>query len=304
MKKLLSLAGTVLFYQTIFFAHMAKAQSNDIDNLLDDKEEAQTVYVKNAFKSSRVINGQSMEMLGEGVLDFRILHRFGMVSNGLYDLFGLDQASMRMGFDYGINKNISVGIGRSTFNKEYDGFIKYRLLQQRSGAKAFPISVLLVHGMTIQSTRFPLNGVEYSFAHRLGYFHQAIFGRKFSDAFTLQLSPTFVHRNLVSLATDKNNMLACGIGSRFKMSNRTALVLDAYPLLYGARKNYNKMPLSIGLDIETGGHVFQLHFSNSRGMNEKAFITETTQNWGKGEFNFGFNLSRVFTVKANTASSW
>jgi hypothetical protein len=143
-----------------------------------------------------------------------------------------------------------------------------------------------------------------AFENRLGYYHQIIAGRKFGDAFTLQLSPTFVHLNLVDLPVDKNNMIALGVGARLKLTNRTALILDTYPILYGDREGYNIFPLSIGFDIETGGHVFQLHVSNARGMNEKAFITETTQDWTKGEIQIGFNLSRVFTIVKNTESSW
>lgn len=285
---------------------LVRAQTNsgdELDKLMGDQESTKKEYVLNAFKSSRVINGHSIEMLGEGVLDFRILHRFGIVKNGVQDFFGLDQASMRMGFDYGINKNLTIGIGRSTQLKEYDGFIKYRLLHQQKGPRPMPVSVVLVSGMTVKTVPFG-NPVFDNFTNRLGYYYQIIVGRKFNNTFTLQLAPTLVHRNLVELNTDKNEMVALGIGGRFKMSNRTALILDTHPILYGARSGYNRFPLSIGVDIETGGHVFQLHFTNARGMNEKAFISETYQDWGKGEFQFGFNLSRVFQVKKNTASSW
>jgi hypothetical protein len=287
-----------------FISISAGAQDN-LDSLLNaGSPTPQKEYVNNAFKSSRVIMGHSMEMIGKGVLDFRILHRFGIVKNGFEDMFGLDQATMRMGFDYGVTRNLTIGVGRSTRLKEYDGFIKYRFIQQSKGKKSSPVSVLATAGITCFSTKWTDTSRKNYFSSRLGYYGQVIVGRKFSEAFTLQLAPTIVHRNLVTFASDKNDMVAIGIGSRLKLSRRTAIVLDAFPQVYGARDNFNRVPISVGVDIETGGHVFQLHFSNATGMNEKAFITETTQRWDKSEFNFGFNLSRVFTVKKNKAENW
>ncbi len=298
-KKINFLVAAILFS----FCCVAQTSNEDeLDKLLIDPV-VKKEYVRNAFKSTRVINSQSMEMLGEGVLDSRILHRFGMVKDGWRELFGLDQASMRMGFDYGISKNVMLGIGRSTFNKEVDGFVKYRIAHQHKGLKPIPFSLLWVSGMTMNTSK-PTDAILKTFSNRLGFFHQFIIGRKFNEIFAAQLSPTFVHRNIVNFPTDKNDMIAVGIGTRLKLSNRMALILDAHPIVYGATKNTNQLPLSIGIDIETGGHVFQLHLSNSRGMNEKSFIAETTQQWQKGEFNFGFNLSRVFTVKKNTSTSW
>jgi hypothetical protein len=291
------------FFSSIVHAQIDSTNTvNELILLLND-ETPKREYVKNAFKSNRVINGHSMEMTGKGVLDFRILHRFGMLKGGLSDMFGLDQASMRLGLDYGLHKNITIGLGRSTYLKEFDAYIKYRIAHQRKGMESFPVSLVWVSGTTLYTIPPPDPRIDY-FSNRLGYYHQLIIGRKMNDKLTFQFTPTLVHRNLVSLATDKNNMLAMGIGGRIKLSNRSALILDTYPILYGARKGYNFFPLSIGMDIETGGHVFQLHITNARGMNEKAFIAETYQTWGKGEIQFGFNLSRVFTVTKNTETSW
>jgi hypothetical protein len=283
---------------------IAQTSLDSLMGNLEQETKPQKEFVNNAFKSSRVINGHSMEMIAAGVLDFRILHRFGQVSQGFYDMFGLDQATMRMGFDYGITKNFTVGIGRSTFKKELDGFLKYRIKQQSVGEKSFPISLLAVAGMTYFTTKWPDPTIRNYNTSRMGYYGQLIIGRKINEGFTLQLAPTIVHRNLVELSTDKNDLVSLGIGARAKLSNRMAFIVDAFPALYGARTGYNQLPLSIGVDIETGGHVFQLHFSNATGMNEKAFITETIQKWGKGEVNFGFNLSRVFTIKKNEATNF
>jgi hypothetical protein len=252
--------------------------------------------VKGAFKSSRVINGHSMEMLPKGSLDMRILHRFGPLSQGINQLFGLDLASFRLGFDYGLSDNFTIGIGRSTFDKELDGFLKWRVLQQSTGPGAAPFSIILIGGMSVKTVPNTDPTKTVSFNSRTGYYYQLIAGRKFSKNFTLQLSPTLVHRNEVEGA-DVNDIYALGIGTRYKLSKRIALVVDYYYVANGLPHTAGSNPLSLGVDIETGGHVFQLHFSNSSGMNERAFITETTNKWGKGEVMFGFNLSRLFQVK-------
>lgn len=251
-------------------------------------------YVTNAFKSSRVINGHSVELIGKGVLDFRILHRFGLVNDGLAELFGLDHASMRMGFDYGLGDNLTVGAGRTTFKKELDGFIKWRVIRQSKGGS--PISCVLVTGVSVYTLKNADPVEKKKFSSRIGYYYQSIFGRKFSERFSLQLSPTLVHRNFVETG-DVNDIYAMGIGGRLKISKRTAFVMDYFPVLNRPANSITKDPISIGFDIETGGHVFQLHFSNATGMNERAFITDTYDSWGRGEIRFGFNLSRVFTIK-------
>ncbi len=276
---------------------------SSIDNGDKPKE-----YIKNAFKSSRVINGHSIEFIGKGVLDVRILHRFGLLNSGFSNLYGLDQATMRFGFDYGVLNNLTVGIGRSTFDKEWDAFVKYRPIQQSTGgSRPSPVSVVLVSGMTASTTPGIYPERNY-YTNKLAYYHEIIVGRKFNEKFSAQLSSTLVHLNIVPLSTDPNNIYALGLGARYKLSKRTAFVVDYHYILRNLGENEEnnntagslfstmKNPLSIGFDIETGGHVFQLHFSNCSGMNEKAFITKTTSSWGKGEIRFGFNLSRVFTV--------
>jgi hypothetical protein len=254
-------------------------------------------FVRNAFKSSRVINGHSMELIGKGVLDVRILHRFGPVNGGVSELFGLDQASMRLGFDYGLGNNVTIGIGRTTFKKELDGFIKWRPVGQARGGS--PFSWVLVAGISAYTYKDPDPQKEITLSSRMGYYYQSIIGRKFTERFSFQLSPTLVHRNAVA-AGDVNDIYALGIGGRFKFSKRTAFVVDYFPVLNRPASSTTTNSLSVGFDLETGGHVFQLHFSNSTGMNERAFITDTHDSWGKGEIRFGFNLSRVFSVRKNS----
>lgn len=277
-----------------------QAQNDIMKSLQDSTTKKQ--YVSGAFKSSRVIMGQSVEMIGPGVLDFRILHRFGPVNQGASQFFGLDQASFRLGFDYGITKNFTIGIGRSTLNKDFDGFLKYRLVQQSTGPGSFPVSIVLVAGMSIQTYKNTDSTKDFTFTDRTGYYYQVVVGRKLSQQFTLQVTPTLVHRNQV-IGTDANDIYALGVGGRYKFSKRMALVVDYFYVTNGLPHSAGTNPLSIGVDIETGGHVFQLHLSNSSGMNERAFITETTNKWGKGDIQFGFNLSRVFNVKKKKATT-
>lgn len=287
MKKLTVFALLSFFTSSLF------AQDDLLKLVQEDKPAKE--YTTHAFKSSRVINGHSMEMIAKGNLDFRILHRFGLVNSGAKNFFGLDQASMRMGFDYGLGTNLTIGIGRSTLNKEFDGFIKFRPLRQSTGPRSSPVSIVLVTGITINTLPWTDPNRNNRFSSRVGYYHEIIVGRKFSEAFSLQLAPTMVHRNLVPLASDENDAFALGIGTRFKVSRRVALVADYHHILSGVKKDNFHSPLSVGMDIETGGHVFQLHFSNAQGMNEQAFITNTVDKWG--DVRFGFNLSRMFVIK-------
>lgn len=277
----------------LIMSHHILAQEPDLLKEIDDDPPVKE-HVTNAFKSSRVINGHSMEFIGKGVLDFRILHRFGRINQGAGELFGMDQASMRMGFDYGLSKNLTIGAGRSTLRKELDGFIKFRPVWQTSGG--VPFSIVLVSGITVNTLKNTTPGKSIDLSDRTGYYMQLIFGRKFSSKFSLQIAPTLVHKNIVA-APDDNDIYAAGVGARYKLSKRVALVVDYFYVVNGPDKPLNYNPLSVGFDFETGGHVFQLHFTNASGMNERAFITETTSSWSKGDIHFGFNLSRVFSIR-------
>lgn len=280
---------------------LSAQQTDDLLSLVEKDAKPKKEYVKSAFKSSRVINGHSMEFLSPGVMDFRILHRFGLINQGYSNFFGLDQASMRMGFDFGISRNLMLGIGRSTFKKEIDGFVKYAPLMQSTQGGS-PVTVAFVAGITVNTLPWADPTIKNYFSSRLAYYYQAIVGRKFSEAFTLQVAPTLVHNNLVPLASQPNDVVALGIGGRYKVTKRIALTWDYHHLFNGIITGQNTHPLSFGMDVETGGHVFQLHVSNAVGMNERAFVTETTGKWSNGELRFGFNLSRVFQLgKRKTA---
>lgn len=274
---------------------ISKAQ-DDLLKLVDDKKQKKE-YVDYAYKSTRVIMSQSLEILKPGVMDFRILHRFGNVNQGGYEFFGLDQATMRLGFDFGISKNLMIGIGRSTYKKEFDGFLKYRLIHQANGPGALPFSLLLVGGSTLNSLKWADPTRKNYFSSRMAYYGQAILGRKISEGITLQISPTIVHRNLVPTSEDPNDLFAIGAGGRIKLSRRISLNFDYYYRINPNKNDGTLNPFSVGFDFETGGHVFQLHFTNAVGMNERVFLTETTNDWAKGDIQFGFNLSRTFQVK-------
>lgn len=255
-----------------------------------------TIYTTATFKTTRLINGHSVENVGKGVLDVKISHRFGNISEGFYELFGLDKASMRMGFDYGITKDIMIGVGRSTFQKTYDGFIKVKILHQSKGKKNMPITLSYVPTIALKTIHYADPKINNHFSSRLSYSHQLIIGRKFSDKTSLQLMPVFIHQNLVTLAAESNDIFAIGVGGRQKISKRISLNAEYYYLLPGTKLNGTSNSLSVGVDIETGGHVFQLHFTNSQGMNERTFIADTKGKWDKGDIYFGFNISRVFTI--------
>ncbi len=293
MKKITSLLLFFLLGTAIF-----SYGQEDLLKLVDNQQQVKE-RVKYAFKSPRVINSQSIEFLNPGTMDFRILHRFGQVNQGYKNFFGLDQASMRLGFDFGIFHNLMVGIGRSTFKKEADAYFKYAPIRQTRGAHNMPLTVAITAGIMADGLPWSDPSRKNYFTSRLAYSFQLLLGRKFSDAFTLQVGPTVIHKNLVALSSTPNEIYGLEIGGRLKLSKWIAFTWDYTHVIKPTLDSGYYDPLSVGFDIETGGHVFQLHFTNATGMNERAFVTETTGNWAKGDIRFGFNLSRVFQLKKN-----
>ena len=284
----------------ILLANIANLKAQDDDLLaIVEEEPSLTQFAKASFKTTRVINGHAMENVARGVLDVKISHRFGFLNSGAYELFGLDQATIRIGADYGISDRLMAGFGRSSFEKTYDAFGKYKILRQSSGEKNMPFSLLWFGSVAVTTIKFQDGETETDFLSRLSYTNQLIIGRKFSESLTLQLMPTLVHRNVVKHAGEANDVFALGIAGRQKLSKRLALNVEYYYLLPDQVDERFANSLSIGFDIETGGHVFQLHFTNSTSMIERGFITETVGKWDEGDVHFGFNISRVFTIKDN-----
>jgi hypothetical protein len=300
----------VLTFATLTLLSSSAHAQDDLLSLLG--EDSTTVeYTTASFKATRVINSHSLENVAHGVLDFKINHRFGELSLGAVEAFGLDQATIRLGLDYGITPQLMVGIGRSSWQKEVDGFVKYKVLRQCDKGCEMPITLAVVAGMgttTVkkEDTWWFNEGREDFYTHRLYYNLQVIVGRKFSERFTLQLMPGVIHRNLVELSEEKSDIINVGVAGRIKLTRRLAINGEYFYMLpdQGPQRligsgtsdtpTYNS--LSIGFDIETGGHVFQLHMTNSTGMYERAVITETTGSWEEGDIHFGFNISRVFTI--------
>jgi hypothetical protein len=270
----------------------------DLMNMLDKEAGEQTDYTTATFKSTRIMNGHSIERMPHGELDFRISHRFGRFNSGAYEFWGLDQANVHFSLEYGITDWIMAGIGRGTYEKTFDGFIKLSPLRQSKGAKNMPVSVSLFASTAVNSVKWANPDRTNYFSSRLSYVFQGMVARKFNQRFSAQLTPSLVHRNLVPSELDPNDIFALGAGGRIKITNRISFNAEYFyvfkPDKYMTVPTYN--PLSLGFDIETGGHVFQLIFTNSLAMIEKGFITETTGRWLKGDIHFGFNISRVFML--------
>lgn len=273
----------------------AAVQAQDLD-LLDDEEPTTTTYTQATFKTNRVVNGHSIETVAKRELDFKISHRFGFLSGGAYDFFGLDQATMRIGADYGVTDNINIGLGRSTVDKTYDGFVKYKFLKQSTGTKNMPVSAVWISHMGVTTLKWPQPDRENYASSRLHYTHQLLVARKINSGLSIQLSPTVVHKNLVDSSQYKNDILSLGIGVRQKLTSRTTLNLEYFYVLPNQLEEDKTNALSIGFDVETGGHVFQLFFTNSSGPFEKAFITDNRTKWLNGDIRFGFNIARIFNL--------
>ena len=289
----------ILFFA--FLTEQIQAQDIDLNQMLEEEQKKEAKdkinYTIATFKTTRLINGQSIETTQQGVMDLKISHRFGTVNGGAYEFFGLDNASMRFGFDFGLSPKLMIGVGRSTYQKQYDGFIKYKLLRQSTGKRNMPISLALMTSAMVTTLKWTDPTRPNYFSSRLQYAHQIIIARKFSESTSIQLMPTLVHYNLVTNANDPNDIIAIGIGGRQKITPRISINAEYYYQLPAYKLPNTTNSLSFGVDIETGGHVFQLHFTNSRGMTERTFISETAGKWEKGDILFGFNISRVFTIK-------
>lgn len=270
---------------------------DDLLSLLGD--EKTTDYTTATFKTTRIVNGHSIENVGEGVLDFKISHRFDPINNGVYDLFGLDGASIRFGLDYGITSRLMVGAGRSSNEKIIDGFAKYKILRQSTGKRNMPVTLSYLVDAQIKTVKFQDETRDNKFSSRLYYTHQILLARKFNERISLQLMPTLVHRNLVHTTEDKNDVFAIGGAGRVKLSRRVTFNVEYYYVPTGQIvSNDYANSLSFGFEIETGGHVFSLHFTNAQDMTYKGFITETPVDFfDKNGIRFGFNISRVFTIK-------
>lgn len=253
------------------------------------------IYTAATFKSTRIANGHSIEQVGAGVLDMRINHRFGLLNQAFKNFFGLDNVVSHLGFDYGITDRLMIGVGRSTYLKDYDGFLKVKILRQTEDGR-MPVSLSYMGALSIQAQdAYAPAGKSYMFKDKMAYIHQVLIARKFSASFSLQLMPVYIHYNLVAFNNEPNDIFALGFGGRLKLSKRISVTGEYYPLI-GKKLNGTRNAASVGVDIETGGHVFQLLFTNATGINERTVIGQTTGRIDRGDIHFGFNISRVFTI--------
>ena len=279
----------IVFIVSLFCVFLSHAQ-NDLLNMLAVNEEP--IPVTFLFKGTKVVNGQSVELPAKGVLQFNIQHRFGTLNSGLYNLYGLDFSQVRISFDYGIKDWLGVSIGRSSSVKIIDANSKIRVKRQIKDG--FPFTVLINSAAYLKQWQYAQGQKEdFVFSDQLSYTNQILIARKINRNLTLQLSPTIVHYNLVEIKNEPHDKYALGIGGRQKLTKRISLNSEYFFQLNDKRNNN---VLSLGFDIETGGHVFQLHLSNSPAMIDPEFITKTTGEWLKGSIYFGFNISRVFTL--------
>lgn len=290
---------------SLFFSVSAQ---DDLLKMLEDEEAPKTDYTIATFKGTRVVNLHSPEQPGKGVLQYMFNHRFGAFNNDyFYNFLGMVNAEVRLQLDYGITDWLNAGLGHGTASpRTYDAFVKYRLLRQSKGEKSFPFTIVGYSALYYNYMRFGDDLPHYD-SERLSFVNELIIARKFSQNFSLEVVPTHVHFNLVNLENEPNDIFSLGFAGRYKITPALALTAEyiyqlnpletdlesTWPDL---RQQENQNVLSLGLDIETGGHVFQLFLTNSMGVSDPYTIAQTTGQWSEGDIHFGFNISRVFTI--------
>lgn len=284
------------------FSLSVNLYGQDLDSILEQESPEESSVVMGTFNGTRILNGHSVETRNKGILEFLIHHRFGTLNSGFDELFGLDQSNIRLGFEYAFTDELTIALGRSSFEKTFDGYAKYRLLKQKDGEDAFPISLTLFGSATEKTIKDYDPEFKPSFKDRLAYTSQILLARKFNQNFSLQIIPTYIHFNKTPSTDDPNDIYALGIGTRIKISKRISLNGEYYYTSNPFESIDAKNLIAFGIDIETGGHIFQLIFTNSRSMIEKGFIVETTGDFFKGDIHFGFNISRAFQIKKSDAA--
>lgn len=311
MKKNKNILYTGLFLFSFFPLY---AQTDD--DILGGSESTNEPVIA-TFKTSRIVNAQSIETVHKNELDLRITHRFGNIggsSGGIQTFYGLDNASdIRIGFEYGITDKLSTCLARSK-GGIFDSFIKYKFLQQREST--MPVTLVYLANVAMAAEKNPV--FEKNMSRRFSYLHQLLLARKFSGNFSMEVIPSFLHRNFVQSemfdttdaqeAKDENNLFGIGVGFRYKFSRRCALLVDYFHLFSNYRKKFSSgradifevkkyyAPLGIGLEIETGGHVFHITFTNATYILENQFLASTQESWMDSEFKFGFTISRTFDL--------
>lgn len=274
------------------------------DDLLSEIDSVKVdAKIESAFKSMKIVNIESTKLAAKGDFYFIVAHRFDYVNHGFDDFFGMDNANTQLKFLYGVKDWLTVHVARSGFQETYDMGVKYRLQSQEKNG--FPVAIVGFNSIAINSEMKEEDYPKMKFSNRLSYVTQVLISRKFNDKLSLELAPTYFHENTVRDILDENgdailpnpqdnSQFAIGVGGRYKFAKRWSVNMDYAAHLNRASQSIYRNPLSIGVDLETGGHVFQMHFTNSRAMHESGYLGQTTGDWGEGEISFGFNLVRVF----------
>ena len=280
------------------FSTVAVAEQANVHSRPDSIASKEVNYTEDTFLSTRVINGQSTDGITQGRLDFRIEHRFDLLKSGYAEFYGLDHAFTFFGLEYGIKDWIMVGINRTSLTQAVTGFTKISFLRQCTGSKNLPVSVSVFLGTSYSGQSFDNSANTVDFFSQMSYTSQLLIARKFSDNFSAQLSPVWIHRNKINSITNKNDIFAAGISARYKLNPTLSFSGEYYPVINPSVyfKNNNSNALSFSFDIQTAGHVFQIILSNSTDMIEKTFIGETTGDWLKGDIHLGFNILRKFDL--------
>lgn len=277
----------------VFFLLISFCAFSQEDLLAEiDTDSTQNHVVESAFKSLKIINLESTKLASKGDFYFIVAHRFGSVKSGFENFFGLDDANTQIKFLYGVNDWLTVHVSRSGFQKSYEGAVKYRLTNQINNG--FPFTIVGFNSIVVNGELDEDLLPKMTFNNRLNYTTQILISRKFSDKFSFELAPTFFHENYVVNDNQDNSQFAIGAGGRYKISNRVALTMDYAAHLNRASNALTHNPLSVGVDVETGGHIFQMHFTNAQAMHETGYLGNAYGDWGDGNIYFGFNLVRVF----------
>lgn len=288
-----------VFSLILVLCTVAAFAQDDLLNQLQADQKPDNDYVLGTFSGTRIVDGQSIETKHKNELEVIISHRFGTLNSGGYNLFGLDVATIRLGLEYGITDNLGVSIGRSSATKTYDSYLKYKVLRQQPGT--MPVSIVLLGGLAYRSAREDSPG--YSVSDRTSFTAEAMIARKFNSTFSFQVTPVWVHKDrLFPLTDDKFDVFGLGLGTRVKVTRSLAINAEYYPRLNDSGFNYDA--IGVGLEIETGGHVFDLVFTNSEGMTERRYVTETDGDFFDGDIHFGFNLTRTFQLGNKRKGDW
>ena len=263
-------------YLFIFFLSHVYSQ-DDLSSFLDPYVDYGNIM--STFKSTRIVNSHSTEIFEVKQLDMRISHRFGQIKGGIYDLFGLDQAKIRVGLEYGLYNNFMIGFGRSTNDKSYDGYLKYKFLSQSSDFVKTPVTMVLFSNIALNTLKS--NFANYPTSARLSYTNQILVSSKLNDIISVQFSPTWVHWNMVQNDNQSNDIFLIGSMISLSFTKSTSINFEYFNRLNTNNFDYQNYQnsFSLGLDIETGGHVFQLHITNSMNLNEASFLTRSEGDW-------------------------